>query len=290
VCICTYRRPRIVQTLISISRQRLPPDTTVRVVVADNDHLPDARSMIEDAASELGLVLTYVHAPAHNISIARNACLDAASAPLVAFIDDDEIATPDWIAHLLARYREGDCDVVFGPVEPVYAKSAPLWMQRAKPHAIRPVIRNGGQIDTGYTSNVLMRADVIGANRFDLALGRCGGEDTVFFNALHRQGAQLAYCALATVSEDVPDARTRLIWLLRRQFRSGQSHARLQRGGRWPRYQAIMLASLKLMACIAWIVPQLPVPGGWRRPVLRGALHAGVVAKLLGAHDLELYR
>jgi hypothetical protein len=58
------------------------------------------------AQSDLSLDCLYVHAPARNISIARNACLDAADAPLIAFIDDDETATGEhddlWGIHAAA--------------------------------------------------------------------------------------------------------------------------------------------------------------------------------------------
>ena len=88
IAVCTFRREHIVDTLRSIAQLELPADTTIRIIVADNDDIPSARECIERAAREFGLNLTYVRAPARNISIARNACLDAATAPFLAFIDD----------------------------------------------------------------------------------------------------------------------------------------------------------------------------------------------------------
>jgi succinoglycan biosynthesis protein ExoM len=86
----------------SIERQRLPSGMSVCVIVADNDETPSVREMVQRARSELGLGCLYVHAPARNIAIVRNACLDAANAPLIAFIDDDEIATECWLTKLVA--------------------------------------------------------------------------------------------------------------------------------------------------------------------------------------------
>jgi succinoglycan biosynthesis protein ExoM len=289
ICICTFRRPSIIGTLESIAGQVLPDGVSLRIIVVDNDTVPSARDSVEQSARDLGLVLLYRHAPARNISIARNACLDAADAPLVAFIDDDERATPNWIAQLLARFRHGGCDVVFGPVKPAYRDTAPAWMKTAEMHAIRPVVRAGGAIDTGYTSNVMIRTAAIAQHRFDLRLGRCGGEDTVFFNQLYHSGAVLVFNQDAIVTEDVPEARTSLGWMLRRAFRSGQSHARMQAGGYVRRLAATVLASAKFTACMGLAVSLLPSPAKWRKQVVRGALHAGVVAKLLGARDLELY-
>jgi succinoglycan biosynthesis protein ExoM len=52
---------------------------------------------------------------------------------------------------------------------------------------------------------------------------------------------------------------------------------------------ATVLASAKFTACMGLAVSLLPSPAKWRKQVVRGAVHAGVVAKLLGARDLELY-
>ena len=55
-----------------------------------------ARDALVDAvAAELPFELLYVHCPAANISIARNACLDNSSGDFLAFIDDDETASSE---------------------------------------------------------------------------------------------------------------------------------------------------------------------------------------------------
>ena len=43
--------------------------------------------------------ISYIHAPARNISIARNACVEAATGKWIAFIDDDELASENWLQH-----------------------------------------------------------------------------------------------------------------------------------------------------------------------------------------------
>jgi succinoglycan biosynthesis protein ExoM len=46
---------------------------------------------------------------------------------------------------------------------------------------------------------------------------------------------------------------------------------------------------VKLAYCLAAACGQAVVPSGWRRYLVRGALHAGVVAKIAGVRDLQLY-
>src|SRR3954471_20358160 len=103
VGVCTFRRAAVADTLASLAGQMLPRDYALRVIVADNDETPSAEPVVRGAADAQGLDLTYVHAPARNISRARNACLEAATADWFAFIDDDETASPGWLSALLAE-------------------------------------------------------------------------------------------------------------------------------------------------------------------------------------------
>ncbi|TIX15341.1 MAG: glycosyltransferase, partial [Mesorhizobium sp.] len=77
ICVCTFRRPELADTLRSIAAMDRPAGFEIGVVVADNDDQPSAQALVKALAQELKLPIRYRHAPARNISIARNACLDA---------------------------------------------------------------------------------------------------------------------------------------------------------------------------------------------------------------------
>ena len=169
VCICTYRRPQLAEALWSVAEQRHIDDLELRVIVADNDETPSARTLAETTAAAAGLTLTYLHAPARNISIARNACLDEARADWIAFLDDDEIAEPLWLSRLAAAARCGGWDAVLGPVRAIYRREAKDWVRRADFHSSGAIwVR--GVIQTGHTSNVLVRRAAIGPLRFEPGL------------------------------------------------------------------------------------------------------------------------
>lgn len=289
VAICTYRRTTIAETLRSVAAQQLPAGVAIRVIVADNDDTPSARERVADSAAALGLDCHYVHAPSRNISVARNACLDAGTAPLLAFIDDDEEATPRWIAALLARLDESAADVVLGPARAVYPAGVPAWMRTADLHSTAPPITTADAIRTGYSCNVLLRRAAFAGDRFDSALGRSGGEDDVFFATAARRGVRIAYAPDAVVDDPVPLARARLSWLCRRSFRNGQTHARNVLAGETNRTSALAVAAAKAVFCFGaasltlWSAPR------WRRFIVRGALHCGAVARYAGRRDLQLY-
>ena len=288
VCVCTFRRESVVDLIASLARLELPQGTAIRVIIADNDETPSARTRVEAALADHHLDGVYLHAPARNISIARNACLNAATAPLVAFVDDDEIVRPDWLARLLARHAETGAAVVFGRVAAVYPKDAPAWLSRADLHSTQVQFRNGA-IDGGYTCNVLMRRETIGADRFNPAFGRTGGEDTTFFTELQRRGAVMAYAADAVVEEPVTPGRSSLKWLTTRAFRSGQTYGLLRLSKGEGRFKVAAISLAKVAICIAAVVLTIWSPVRWRKAAVRAHLHAGVLAAAMGKAPLELY-
>jgi succinoglycan biosynthesis protein ExoM len=270
-----------------LARQTRAP--RFRVIVADNDETPSAEAMVATARAELGLDIAYVHAPAHNISVARNACLGAARADILAFIDDDETAAPDWLGAILRRMATTGADVVLGPVKASYGPETPAWVVEGDFHSFGPAVRANGEIDTGYSSNVLFRRAVIGDIRFDPALGRTGGEDTLFFSQLHAAGARLDYAGDALVFEFTPPARAKLSWLMQRSYRSGQTHARMLRSnGRVPFFIAVQ-AGAKAGYCAGAALLTVWSPVRLRRNLVRGALHVGVMAKAFGAAEPTIY-
>ena len=290
IAVCTFRREALSETLASLAHVIVPPDVRLGIIVADNDVEPSARARVEAAKTRLAMDVRYAHCPAGNISIARNACLDNSTADFLAFVDDDETVEPQWLDRLLTEAEKENADVVLGPVRALYAADAPGWMRRGDFHSTRPVWL-GGEIRTGYTCNVLMRlaAPSIAGRRFDLALGRSGGEDTIFFDQVHAAGGRIAFASEAWVDEPVPPSRATFAWLARRRLRMGQTHGRLLAERQENRIAAASLAAAKCTACFAGAAALVARPVPRNRFLLRGLLHAGVVGGLFGARAIEPY-
>lgn len=289
VCICTFQRAAVVDAVLSAARQAPPP---ARIIVIDNAETPEAAERVSAAQASTAVPLTYVHAPARNISIARNAALDAATAEWLAFLDDDETAEPGWLAALLERAVAGGCDAVLGPVDAVYPAGTPRWIRELDAHSTRPVTARG-RILKGYAGNVLLRRPTIArlGLRFDPEFGRSGGEDDRFFYALTDAGGVIGYAAGARALEPAPPSRLTLAWLMRRSFRAGQTHgARLvQRHRGWGRVVQAGLAAVKAGACLAGAAFNILTRLRRHRWLLRFCMHAGVVARLAGRRELQLY-
>jgi len=199
ICICTYRRPILRDTLRSISELDTLRDYETEIVVSDNDETPSAKELVEAAGEEFGLSIKYVHAPKQNISIARNACLENAKGNLVTFIDDDEVVSPQWLVQLYKQMKSGEHDIVFGPVFAVYPEDSPEWMKQLNFHTKSIKAANP---TTGYTANVMMDMthDGIKGRKFNLGRGRTGGEDTQFFFECGQNGADAEIYVTISVS------------------------------------------------------------------------------------------
>lgn len=292
IAVCTFRRPELAETLHSLALITVPADVAIRIIVADNDVTPSAQALVNQMRPTMPCEILYVHCPASNISIARNACLDNSTGHYLAFVDDDETVSRTWLVQLLDTALTTGADVVLGPVRAEYTLSAPNWMRRGDFHSTRPVWVDG-EIRTGYTCNVLidLTRPVVFNRRFNLALGQTGGEDTEFFRHMHADGGRLAYAPDALVFEPVPEKRARLAWLAKRRFRSGQTHGRLlsepgQAGGR---VAEIVRATAKSGYCAIASLLLFGWPVARSRYALRAIMHAGVVSGLIGVRELQQY-
>jgi succinoglycan biosynthesis protein ExoM len=292
ICVCTYRRPSIEDTLRSLDRQALPEGVAARAIVIDNDETPSACDRVEAIAQTLSIPVKYVHAPANNISIARNAGLDAATAQWIAFIDDDEVADTDWLASLLQMARVNELDAVFGPAIAVYPDTAPDWMRQQDYHSNMPN-RRGGVVQTGHTCNALMRASspIVKGQRFLLEKGKTGGEDTEFFFRLWYAGAKFGISEAAIVHEAVDPKRLDASWIRQRKFRSGMSYGYHSLTTRNSVTLGItMLASLsKIIFCYAMATVFVWSEKKRNFWVMRAMFHRGCLASAFSTREPELY-
>lgn len=289
VCICTFRRPFVTETMRSVEAARRPEGVSLRAIVIDNDDTPSAEARVTGAAAGMTLPVRYIHAPGANISIARNAGLEAADAGWIAFLDDDELVDADWLEALVARQRDTGADAVFGHSRAHYGPEAPDWIVRGDFHSQYAAPR-GGVVETGHTCNALLRwgdAPWRG-ERFELERGRSGGEDTEFFFRLRRMGARYAIADDAIVREDVPESRLSLRWLLRRRYRIGQSYAASAIG---IGARAVLFGSAAVKAGYCYLRAALALFRADRRAfwLMRGTMHAGVCAGCLKLPQGALY-
>jgi succinoglycan biosynthesis protein ExoM len=164
-------------------------------------------------------------------------------------------------------------------------RDCPNWMVKGDFHSTRPVWV-GDELKTGYTCNVLFRrcAPAIEGRRFRLDLGH-GGEDTVFFSDVWQAGGKIAYAPDARVTEAVAVERASWLWLVKRRFRFGQTHALVlmqeHGGGMRGRAKLFGLAAVKAGVCFGAALLNVAGASRFWYWLLRASLHVGVAARVL---------
>ena len=103
----TYRRPDLLaRCLGALLAQTLPADR-FEVIVVDDGQEDRCREQVERIAAKPGApAIPYLRAASgRGPAVARNAGWRAATAPLVAFTDDDTLPDPQWLARGLAAMQ-----------------------------------------------------------------------------------------------------------------------------------------------------------------------------------------
>ncbi len=99
----------------------------------------------------------------------------------------------------------------------------------------------------------------------------------------------MAYAYNAVVDEPVVKERVSLEWLNRRSFRSGQSFSIVLRANGRNRLIIGVKSLVKIGFCAAAGMATMWNAVMWRRALVRGAFHAGVLSGILGKAPLQLY-
>jgi succinoglycan biosynthesis protein ExoM len=229
VAIPSYKRPAsLASTLDGVERARarlnsVSPDTKVEVVVLDNDPEQSAQSVVD------GRAVRYVPEPSPGLSAVRNRALDeATAADLLVFIDDDEVPEERWLVALVDMFDSSDADAVAGRVVTVLEDDVDPWLSAAGAF-VRPHREHGQLMSQAATNNLLLSVETVRriGVRFDPRFGMSGGEDNLFTLQLTRAGANIRWAQDAVVTENVVPGRVDRAWILTRNFRTGNSSARV---------------------------------------------------------------
>jgi glucosyl-dolichyl phosphate glucuronosyltransferase len=237
VVICCYTEDRWEQTLAAVRsvRQQTVPVADIVVVV---DHNPALASRLAVAGS--GARVLSNTGPG-GLSGARNTGVDAVEADIVAFLDDDAVAEPEWLSRLTEPYGDARVLGVGGHVQSLWTDGRPAWFPpefdwvvgcsyRGMP-STRSAVRN--VIGAGMS---FRRERLLAAGGFDTALGRVGRrpvgcEETELCIRMqqHDPSSHIVYEPAAVVHHHVPQARTSWTYFRSRCFAEGLSKAAVTR-------------------------------------------------------------
>jgi succinoglycan biosynthesis protein ExoM len=147
-----------------------------------------------------------------------------AGARFLVFIDDDMHPQAGWLAALLSTQRATGAAVVAGPVLAEYEAEPDEYVTAGR-FFVRRRLPTGTRLDVAASGNMFLDLPQITSYdvSFNLRFGLLGGSDHLFSRELSRRGALMVWCDEAITYDRVPAGRMTKEWVLRRQFRSGNS-------------------------------------------------------------------
>jgi glycosyltransferase involved in cell wall biosynthesis len=191
VVIATRDRPvRLAAMLRSLDEQTVPREEREVIVVDDGSSLPEMQRILDEAERSGARVLR--RASSGGPAAARNDGWRAATAPLIAFTDDDCVAASDWLERALSASTAHPGAIVQGRTDPVPEEA----------HLLSPFSRTRVIHELGppfETCNVVYPRRLLEElGGFDETFPMPGGEDT-----------DLAWRAIAAGTSSVfaPEAR-----------------------------------------------------------------------------------
>lgn len=304
IVICTFHRERLLQKAIeSVAAQRAPAGFPVEIVIVDNSDESSARNVVESLRASSPFQLRFVEAHPPNISVARNAGVEAAKGEAIAFLDDDQELADGWLVEVAAAVRDLPHDAFFGAVEPSFeapeqatAMTRQLFSRRLSAPRGTDLVAFGPQktrdIALATNNSIFRRAALPQDGLFDLAFGNGGGEDYDLVCRMQRDGRRFAWLPEARAHEFVPAGRCDAAYLRKRFFAGGQAYAQAVSNAsahplaaRW----AIRLKALLQLGLLAVRMPLVLARGGM---ALTDHLHvfAGALGKLSFAEIRPIYR
>ena len=218
----------------SVQAQTRPPEQIVLVIDHDT-------SLYDRAVKAFSEITVLPNMNRQGLSGARNSGIQAASGEIIAFLDDDATAAPDWLEVLQACYADRSVIGAGGYAAPDWERGRPRWFPeefdwvvgcsyRGLPPVCSPVRNIIG-------CNMSFRREVFGtAGLFLETLGRVGSglqgcEETELCIRARSAvpGSKILHEPAARIMHHVPASRSRWRYFLARCWGEGKSKSQIAR-------------------------------------------------------------
>lgn len=237
VVICTYAEERwdlLMGALDSVRVQSHPPQQTIVVVDYNMNLYKRLIFTVPD------VVIVENNGP-KGLSGARNTGTGVANAKVVAFLDDDAAAAPDWLERMVAMYDDPDVLAVGGRVEPQWAAGRPSYFAQELDWIVgctyRGLPKVAAEVRNVVGANMSFRAEVLDrVGGFNPSLGRqdtvplgCEETELCIRAVMGAPGSRVVYEPAALVNHHVPAERGTRRYMLTRSWAEGISKAQVSR-------------------------------------------------------------
>ncbi len=237
VVICAYTEERwddVLAAIGSVRVQDLPPQEIILVV----DHNPALYSRLRNALADVVVVENRFQ---RGLSGGKNTGVGIATGDVVAFLDDDAVAEPGWLRHLVGGYAQPDVIGVGGLTLPLWEVRRPTWFPGEFDWTVGCTFvgREPGRVRNllGGNASFLREAfDLAGGFPEDIGRSAAhrrplGCEETEFCIRLAQRcpGTSFLFEARAVIHHRVPRQRSGFRYFRTRCYAEGLSKAQVTR-------------------------------------------------------------
>ncbi len=263
--ICCYTLDRLddIHAAIrsALDQTRKPDELLIAV-----DHNQDLLSRLQqDLGSSVSFVL---NDGLQGLSETRNIATRAAIGDIVAFLDDDAVAEPDWLEKLVAPFSDARVAGVGGAAVPLWQNGhGPTWLPEEL-YWIVGCSYKGMPVQDGRIRNPLgcsmaFRKDALGrAGMFEVYIGGIGqrlkgGEEAELCLRMANRIPEclVLYEPASIIHHKVPAARTTLKWAITKSYQEGVCKAKVDKFGQTQSREPLSTESSYLRHLLFQAVP-----------------------------------
>jgi len=240
VIIPTYDRPQYALDAVrSVIAQRDIDSPGFEVIVVENNPQPKLESQIGKLSAATSVPLRHVHEARPGLHEARHRGATEARGDVLAYVDDDVLAPPDWLRALIEPFSDSAVAIVGGPVHPNWEATPPTWLDQF-PGSYLSLLDNGDDVcdltypDGAYGCNLAVRRTVLfevgGFNPDSMGWDRKqfwlrGDGETGLHLRVAEAGYRTTYQPSAALEHRIPAERLTLRAFRQRGLMIGLSHS-----------------------------------------------------------------
>src|SRR5262245_32502899 len=117
VIIPTLNRCTVLPEAVRSIREQSISDEQYEIIVVDNGSSDSTGPVVEHLNGRTGKSIRYIWEPRRGLHWARHAGVRAAEGEVLAFTDDDAVATPGWLGSLIKAYADPRVGAAGGPIQ-----------------------------------------------------------------------------------------------------------------------------------------------------------------------------